>query len=102
VGKSTFTLKAVEGTGDAAVARIAVSLALRQEEVPSPGASTSVKLGPGSKGEGEVVFNVGPGRIETSTMRTDMPSTVTLRTPDAGTITLQNNTRTVMTMTVVK
>jgi hypothetical protein len=100
LGKSTFTLKAVEGTGDAQVARIAVALALRQDEVPS-GASTVVRLGAGSKGEGEIVFNVGRGRIETNTMRTDMPSTVTMRAPDGGTMTLQNNSKTVMTMTRV-
>ena len=102
VGKSTFTLKAIEGAGDAAVARIAVALALRQEEVPSAGASTVVKLGAGSKGEGELVFNVGRGRIDTNTMRTDMPSTITMRTPDGGTITLQSTSKTTMTMNVVK
>ncbi|HET7698047.1 MAG TPA: DUF6263 family protein [Vicinamibacterales bacterium] len=102
LGKSTYTLKAIDGAGDAAVARIAVSLALRQEEVPSTGASTVVKLAPGSKGEGELVFSLARGRIESNTMRTDMPSTITLRTPDAGTITMQNNTRTTMTMTIVK
>lgn len=102
LGKSTFTLKAIEGTGDAAVARIAVALALRQEEVPAAGAPSVVKLGAGSKGEGEVVFNLARGQIETNTMRTDMPSTVILRTPEGGTVTLQNNSRATMTMNVVK
>ena len=102
VGKSTFTLKAIDGTGDAAVARIAVALALRQEEVPTAGASTVVKLGAASKGEGELVFDVGRGRIDTNTMRTDMPSTITMRTPDGGTITLQSNSKTTMTMNVMK
>jgi hypothetical protein len=97
VGTSTFTLKAVEGTGDAAVARIAVSLTLRQQEVPGAGASAVMKLGAGSKGEGEVVFNVGAGRIETNSMRTDMPTTITMRGPE-GTMTLQNTTKTSMTM----
>jgi hypothetical protein len=101
LGKSTFTLKALEGAGDAQVARIAVSLALRQDEVPSAGASTVVRLGQGSKGDGEVVFDLARGRIETNTMRTDLPSTVTMRAPDGGTLTLQNNSKTVMTMTRV-
>ena len=101
LGKSTFTLKAVEGSGDAQVARLAAALALRQEEVPGAGASTVVKLGAASKGEGEVVFDLSRGRIETNTMRTDMPATVTMRAPDGGVMTLQNTTRTVMTMTRV-
>jgi hypothetical protein len=102
LGTSTFTLKAIEGGGDAPIARIAVSLALRQQDVPSAGASTVVKLGEGSKGEGEVVFDIARGRIQSSTMRTEMPSTVTMRTPDGRTITLQNNSRTTMTMNIVK
>jgi Family of unknown function (DUF6263) len=102
LGKTTFTLKAIEGTGDAAMARIAVSLALRQEELPSAGASTVVKLDAGSTGKGEVTFSVGHGRIETNTMRTDMLSTVTMRGPDGGTNTLQNNTKTTMSMNRVE
>ena len=102
LGKSTFTLKAIEGTGDAAVARIAVALTLRQDEVPSGGASTVLKLGAGSKGEGELLFNVGRGRVETNTMRTDMPTTITMRAPDGATITVQNNSKTTMTMNRVE
>ena len=102
VGKSTFTLKALEGTGDAAVARIAVALALRQENVPSAGASAVMKIGAASKGEGEVAFHTGKGRIDTSNMRTDMPTTVTLRGPDGAAITLQNNSKTTMTMVRVE
>jgi len=101
LGKTTFTLKAIDGSGDAAAARIAVALALKQEELPS-GGSTVVKLAAGSKGEGEVVFSVAAGRIETNSMRTDMPSTVTMRAPDGTTVTLQNTTRTTMTMNRVE
>ena len=101
LGKSTFTLKAVDGSGDKQVARIAASLALRQENVPSAGASTVVKLGAGSKGEGEVLLDVARGRLDANTMRTDMPSTVMMRAPDGGTVTLQNNSKTVMTMNLV-
>ena len=98
LGKSTFTLKAIEGADEAAVARIGVSLALQHEEASAPGASTVVKLGAGSKGEGDVSFNVARGRIEANNMRTDMPSTVTMRSPDGGTLTIQNTTKTTMAM----
>jgi len=101
IGTSTFTLKALEGSGDAAVARIAVALALRQEEVPSAGASAVKKLGAGSKGDGEVVFDVARGRIKTNSMRTDILASVTMRGPD-GSMALQNSTRTAMTMELVR
>jgi hypothetical protein len=96
-GTSTFTLKAIEGAGDAAVARIGVALAIRQESTPGAGGPMSVKLG-ASKGEGELVFNVGKGRVERNSMRTDMPSTVTMRGREGGPATMQNNTTTSMTM----
>ncbi|HYT65973.1 MAG TPA: DUF6263 family protein [Vicinamibacterales bacterium] len=101
VGKSTFTLKGIEGTGDAAMARIGVTLALRQQNVPSAGASVVMKLGDG-KGEGELLFHVAKGRVERNTMRTDIASSATMRGPDGGTATLQNSTRTQMTMDLVK
>ena len=99
-GTSTFTLKAIEGSGDAAVARIGVTLALKQEVPPGP-SSMSMKLG-NAKGEGELLFNIAKGRVERNTMRSEMPSTITMRGPDGGTITMQNDTKTTMTMELVK
>ena len=101
IGTSTFTLKAVEGSGDAAVARVAVALALRQEEVPSAGASSVRKLDAGSKGDGEVLFDVARGRINTNSMRTDILASMTLRGPD-GSITVQSSTNTNMKMELVR
>ena len=101
VGKSTFTLKSVEGSGDAAVARVAVALALRQQDVPAAGASMMMKLGDG-KGEGELLFNVAKGWVEHNTMRTDMNSSATMRGPDGGSMIVQNSARTTMTMDLVK
>lgn len=96
-GTSTFTLKAIEGTGDAAVARVGVTLAIRQEGTPGAGASVTVKLG-ASKGEGELLFNIARGRVERNSMRTEMPATITMRGREGGPATIQNNTTTSMTM----
>jgi hypothetical protein len=96
-GTSTFTLKAIEGTGDAAVARIGVVLAIRQESTPGAAGPMTVKLG-ASKGEGELLFNIGKGRVERNSMRTEMPSTITMRGREGGPATMQNNTTTTMTM----
>jgi hypothetical protein len=99
-GTSTFTLKAIEGSGDAAVARIGVTLAL-QQDTPPGSSSMSMKLG-NAKGEGELLFNIARGRVERNTMRTAMPSTITMRGPDGQSITMQNDTKTTMTMELVK
>ena len=99
-GTSTFTLKGIEGSGDAAVARVGVTLALKQD-VPPGSSSMSMRLG-NAKGEGELLFNIAKGRVERNTMRSEMPSTITMRGPDGGTITMQNDTKTTMTMELVK
>ena len=101
VGTSTFTLKAVDGTGDAALARVAVSLSLRQQDVPAAGGSMSMRLG-SSKGQGELVFRVGQGIVERNSMNTDMASTASVRGPDGNPLSLQNTTKTQMTMELIK
>jgi hypothetical protein len=101
VGTSTFTLKAVEGSGDAAVARVAVSLGLRQQDVPAGGGSMSMRLGNG-RGQGELLFRIGHGIVERNSMNTDMASTASVRGPDGNPLSLQNTTKTQMTMELVK
>ena len=101
VGTSTFTLKAVEGTGNAAIARVAVSLALKQAEASPAGGQMVVKLLDG-QGQGEVHFSVGRGRVEKNAMTTDMTSAASIRTPDGSTQNIQNSTRTTMTMDLIK
>ena len=60
-----------------------------------------MKLG-NAKGEGELLFHIGKGRVERNSMRSEMPSTITMRGPDGATITMQNDTKTTMTMELVK
>jgi hypothetical protein len=103
VGASTFTLKAIEGPADTPLGRIAVALTLKQEVTPPPSGPMGMvmKLGE-SKGEGEMQFNVARGRIQRSTMRTEMPSTMTMTGPDGSPATMQNRTITTMTMELVE
>lgn len=102
-GRSTFTLKAVEGAGEAAVARIAVDLTLRQDAVPPPsGPAAAVMTLGAARGTGELVFAVGGGRIQRSTMRTDMPSSVVMNGPDGSPVTMENKTTIIMAMELVQ
>jgi hypothetical protein len=101
VGTSTFTLKAIEGTGEAAIARIGVSLSLKQADAPATGASMVVKLHDG-KGQGEVQFSVARGRVEKNEMKTEMTSSASVRGPEGSMQNIQNNARTIMTMDLIK
>jgi hypothetical protein len=100
-GTQTMTLKRIDG-GDTGVATIGVALSLKQESAPPLGAAgMTMKLG-ASKGEGEIEFDVGAGRIRKATMKTDMPSTMTAPGPDGRPTTLRNATRTSMIMEEVR
>jgi hypothetical protein len=103
VGSSTYTLKAIEGTADAPLARIAAALVLKQESIPAPAGLQNLVMRLGdSKGDGEIVFEVAKGRIQRTTMRTDMPSIVTMTAPDGGPASVQNKTTTTTTMELVE
>jgi hypothetical protein len=101
VSTSTFTLKAIEGAGDAAVARVAVALALTQPGAPSGSASMAMRLTDG-KGEGELLFNIPGGRIQRNGMQSDISSTATMRGAEGTNTTVRNAARTTMTMELVK
>jgi hypothetical protein len=102
-GRSTFTLKAFDGAADAAVARIAVALVLRQDVVPPPSGPAGMVMTLGeAKGVGEIVFDVAKGFIQKSTMKTDLPSTVVMTGPDGAPTTMQNKAATTMTMELVE
>jgi len=101
-GRSTFTLKAIEGAADAAVARIAVALVLRQDVVPPPSGPAGMVMTLGdAKGAGEIVFDVAKGFIQKSTMKTDLPSTVVMTGQDGAPATMENKAATTMTMELV-
>jgi hypothetical protein len=98
VGAVTFTVKAIED----AIARIDVGLVLKQEIAPPPAASgMSVKVGD-ARGTGDLVFDVARGRIRESSMKTDMPSTMSVPSPDGSTANLENKTTTTVRMTLVE
>lgn len=102
-GRSTFTLKAVEGTTGAPLARIEVALALRQDVVPPPSGPAAMVMTLGdAKGAGEILFAVTGGHIQRSTMRTDMPSTVVMNGPGGLPATMENKSTITMTMELVE
>jgi hypothetical protein len=103
LGTSTFTLKAIDGTADAGVARIGVVLVLKQESVAAPSGPANIVVRLlDSKGEGEILFDPSKGRIRRGTMRTDMPSVVSMTAPDGNPASVQNKTTTTTTMELVE
>lgn len=101
-GRSTFTVKALEGTADAALARIAVDLTLRQDGVPPPSGPAAMVMTLGdARGTGEVLFATAAGQIQRSTMRTDMPTSVVMNGPDGSPVTIDSKSTITMTMELV-
>jgi len=97
-GAQTFTLKSLDGNR----ATIAVALTLKQESAPPIGpAGMTMKMGE-SKGDGQIEFDAAAGRIRKSTMKTEMPSTMTTVGPDGRPAEMRNTTKTSMTMELVE
>jgi len=100
-GALSFTLKSVEGTGNAARATIGVAMVLTQTTAPPPGPmNMTLKLGD-SRGDGEVLFDLGRGRIVRSAMTTGMTSTVSMTGADGAPVTINNNAKTTVTLELV-
>lgn len=99
----TFTLKSLDGSGDAQRATVAATMKLTQAVKPPAGGATRVTLTLGdSRGEGDIGFDVARGRIVTNTMRTEMPSTVSMVGPDGNPVTFRNRVRTTATMELIE
>jgi hypothetical protein len=97
----TFTLKHVDG-GASGRATVTAAMKLTQAvKPPAAGATRMTMTLADSRGEGELVFDIGRGRIVTNTMRTEMPSTVSLIAPDGSPVTFHNRVRTDAAMELV-
>jgi hypothetical protein len=102
-GRSTFTLKAIEGTAEAPLARISVGLILRQDVVPTPSGPAAMVMTLGdARAEGEMLFDAARGQIQRSTMRSSLPSRATMNGPDGSPVTMENKTTITMTMELVE
>ena len=102
VGDVTFTLKAVDGPAGAGLAQIGVVLVLKQEIAPPPGPNgMTIKLGD-ARGTGEIVFDVAKGRITDSSMKTDMPSRMSMQGHDGSPANMENRTTTLVKMQLVE
>ena len=98
----TFTLKRVDG-GASGRATVTAAMKLTQEAKPPAAGPTRMTMTLGdSRGEGEILFDVGRGRIVTSTMRTDMPSTVGMIGQGGSPVTFHNRVRTDAAMELVE
>jgi hypothetical protein len=101
----TSTLKAVEGSGENQIARVTTRLSLKRDPaVPPSGPSPmgmTMELGD-SAGDGELVFNVAAGRLQSSVTRMTMPMKMTGQGPDGSQMNLASNVKSTITVEVVK
>ena len=82
----TSTLKAVEGEGNNRIARIATSLTMKPDATKPAGPNAmglTVKMGD-STAEGEQLFEAGSGRLRRSSLRLNLPITMSGAGPDGS------------------
>ena len=81
----TSTLKSIENTSGAPVAHIAITVATKAgADSASPSIlGVSAKIGD-SESQGEILFDVTKGRVQTSSLRSETPMSISLDATGAG------------------
>jgi hypothetical protein len=100
----TSTLKAVEGDGGNRVARVATSLAMKQDSTKPAQVNPMgliMQMGE-STGSGEQLFEIGSGRLRNSTTRLTMPMTMSGAGPDGTPLNMTSSVTTTTTVELVR
>jgi hypothetical protein len=101
---SSSTLAGVDETGGAQVARIAIKLKIERDPSAAPVAGpmgVKTDLQP-SSGEGDVLFDIGKGRVQRSTTRLSLPMTMSGAGPDGTPFNMLTNAKTTLTVELVE
>jgi hypothetical protein len=103
VTSTSLTLTAVEGTGDAQLAKVAMKLSIKQEQ----GSSASNPLGMTIKladaaGTGDLSFNVAKGRLVRSSVQIDMPFTMSGTAPDGTAMNMTSMAKSTTTVEAIE
>ncbi len=101
---TTSTLTGVEGAPGAQVAKIATTVALKQDS------ATTTAVGPmgmtaalkDASGDGEMLFDVSKGRLQRGTTRVTLPMTMSGNGPDGTPMTMQTNAKTTVTIELIE
>lgn len=98
------TLKSLEGSGVDQSATIATQLTLKQDpSSPAPPNPMGLTMQMAdSTGDGEMLFDVGRGRLIRSTARTTMPMRMSGSAPDGTTLDMKTEVSSVVTVELVK
>jgi hypothetical protein len=99
----TSTLTAIDQAGGSPMARIAIAVAMKPVAEGQPAAAPpglTIAMGE-SKAAGETLFDVANGRVQRSTVTSDVPMTMGMTGPDGQKVTMQNAVHTVMTFELV-
>jgi hypothetical protein len=99
VTSMTSTLKSLEGSGDAQLAKVDLKLTMKQEAgsaAPNPLGMT-LKMG-NAAGTGELTFNVPKGRVVRSSIVIDMPYAMSGTAPDGTAMNLTSKSKSTTTI----
>ena len=103
VTTTAFSLKSVEGSGDAQVAKVGMKLALKQEQSSTAAnpMGMTVKMSEAT-GTGELSFNTAQGKLIRSSITIDMPFTMSSTAPDGTAMNLTGKSKTTTTLEAIE
>lgn len=97
----TFTLTSLDSRDGTSVARLAVTIAIKQVEPSTAGPlGIGAKVGD-SESAGEIVFDITKGRVQQTSFKSETPLNMSLPQPGADPIDIKGLSRTALTMEIV-
>jgi hypothetical protein len=103
VSSMTYTLKAIENTGGAQIARISTTATIKAAGAGKPNPAMpmmKVDVGTGSE-NGEVIFDARLGRLRKAVFNTTTPMTMSMDAPDGTAMSMQSTTKSVLTIELI-
>ena len=103
VSSMTYTLKAIENTGGAQIARISTTSVIKPAGPGKPNAAMptmKIDVGTGN-GDGEVIFDARLGRLRKATFNTTTPMVMSMDAPDGSALSMQSTTKSVVTIELI-
>ena len=100
---TVFTLNAIEGSGDAQLAKVGIKLSMKQEQ-PSSAQNPfglTVQMTE-ALGQGELSFNVAKGRLVRSSVDIDMPFSMTGNGPDGAPLSMTSKAKSKTTVEAIE
>jgi hypothetical protein len=100
---ATSTLKSIDAGPGSSLAHVSLKMAMAYDPNAGPtGPRGMVVKAADSTSDGEILFDITKGRVQKTTLKSEIPMTVSMQGPDGNPITIQSVAKSVMTLEMLE